>query len=247
MVILETRNLAKKYGGVEVLNDVNLKVYKGEILGMIGPNGAGKTTLMNLICKLTNITAGEILYKGEIINNKKTYEIAKMGISRTFQVVKPFSGLTVLENVMVGAFYGKKQAKNNAEARQIAMEALQIVGLINEKDKEPSILPIAQRKKLELARALAMDPELLILDEVMAGLNPRELDDIMKEIVLLKERGITIIAIEHVMKVIMGISDRVVVLHLGRLICEGKPDEVCNNSMVIEAYLGSKFAQRGIA
>ena len=111
MVILETRNLAKKYGGVEVLNDVNLKVYKGEILGMIGPNGAGKTTLMNLICKLTNITAGEILYKGEIINNKKTYEIAKMGISRTFQVVKPFSGLTVLENVMVGAFYGKKQAK----------------------------------------------------------------------------------------------------------------------------------------
>ncbi|ACI20653.1 MULTISPECIES: ABC transporter ATP-binding protein [Thermodesulfovibrio] len=247
MVILETKNLAKKYGGVEVLNNVNLKVYKGEILGMIGPNGAGKTTLMNLICKLTDITAGEIFYKGQLINDRKPYEIAKMGISRTFQVVKPFKGLTVLENVMVGAFYGKKQAKNKTEARQIAMEALQIVGLINEKDKEPSILPIAQRKKLELARALAMDPELLILDEVMAGLNPKELDDIMKEILLLKERGITIIAIEHVMKVIMGISDRVVVLHLGQLICEGKPNEVCNHPQVIEAYLGNKFAQRGIA
>ncbi|WP_353685074.1 ABC transporter ATP-binding protein [Thermodesulfovibrio sp. 3907-1M] len=247
MIILETKNLAKKYGGLEVLNNVNLKVYKGEILGLIGPNGAGKTTLMNLICRLTDITKGEIYYKGELINNKKTYEISKMGIARTFQVVKPFKGLTVLENVMVGAFYGRKNAKTRAEAKDIAMEALKIVGLLNEKDREPSILPIAQRKKLELARALAMDPELLILDEVMAGLNPKELDDIMKEILLLKERGITIIAIEHVMKVIMGISDRVVVLHLGELICEGKPHEVCNNPQVIEAYLGNKFAQRGVA
>ncbi|MGB9711292.1 MAG: ABC transporter ATP-binding protein [Thermodesulfovibrio sp.] len=247
MIILETKNLAKKYGGLEVLNNVNLKVYKGEILGLIGPNGAGKTTLMNLICRLTDITRGEIYYKGELINNKKSYEISKMGIARTFQVVKPFKGLTVLENVMVGAFYGRKNAKTNAEAKDIAMEALKIVGLLNEKDKEPSILPIAQRKKLELARALAMDPELLILDEVMAGLNPKELDDIMKEILLLKERGITIIAIEHVMKVIMGISDRVVVLHLGELICDGKPHEVCNHPQVIEAYLGSKFAQKGVA
>ncbi|GAB5046534.1 ABC transporter ATP-binding protein [Thermodesulfovibrio sp. TK110] len=247
MIMLETKNLAKKYGGLEVLNNVNLKVYKGEILGLIGPNGAGKTTLMNLICRLTEITRGEIYYKGELINNKKTYEISKMGIARTFQVVKPFKGLSVLENVMVGAFYGRKNAKTTAEAKNIAMEALKIVGLLNEKDKEPSILPIAQRKKLELARALAMDPELLILDEVMAGLNPKELDDIMKEILLLKERGITIIAIEHVMKVIMEISDRVVVLHLGKLICEGKPYEVCNNPQVIEAYLGNKFAQRGVA
>jgi branched-chain amino acid transport system ATP-binding protein len=244
MVILEAKNIAKSYGGLKVLTDVNFEVKKGEIVGIIGPNGAGKTTFMNLVSRLTPITGGVIVYKGEIINDKKPHEIAKMGIARTFQVVKPFGGLSVLENVMVGAYYGKNNVSSKAEATKIAEEALNIVGLIDVKDKDPRILPLAKRKKLEVARALAMGPELLLLDEVMAGLSVKELDDMMREIIKLKEKGITIIAIEHVMKAIMGISDRIVVLHLGKKIAEGKPEEIVRNPEVIEAYLGSKYAKK---
>lgn len=244
MTILEAKNVAKSYGGLKVLTDVNFKVDQGEIVGIIGPNGAGKTTFMNLISRLTPITDGVIVYKGEIINNKKPHEIAKLGIARTFQVVKPFGGLTVLENVMVGAFYGKKNVNSKREAREIAEEALTIVGLTDVKDKDPRILPLAKRKKLEVARALAMGPDLLLLDEVMAGLGPKELDEMMEEIIKLKTKGITIIAIEHVMKAIMGISDRIVVLHLGKKIYEGKPEEVVKEPAVIEAYLGAKYAKK---
>jgi branched-chain amino acid transport system ATP-binding protein len=244
MVILEAKNIAKSYGGLKVLTDVNFEVKKGEIVGIIGPNGAGKTTFMNLVSRLTPITGGVIVYKGEIINDKKPHEIAKMGIARTFQVVKPFGGLSVLENVMVGAYYGKNNVSSKTEATKIAEEALNIVGLIDVKDKDPRILPLAKRKKLEVARALAMGPELLLLDEVMAGLSVKELDDMMREIIKLKEKGITIIAIEHVMKAIMGISDRIVVLHLGKKIAEGKPEEIVRNPEVIEAYLGSKYAKK---
>ncbi|MCL4493164.1 MAG: ABC transporter ATP-binding protein [Nitrospirae bacterium] len=241
--ILEAKNVAKSYGGLKVLTDVNFHVTQGEIVGIIGPNGAGKTTLMNLISRLTSITGGVLVYKGETINDKKPYEMSKMGISRTFQVVKPFGGLSVLENVMVGAFYGKRGAKSKQEAIAAAEEALDIVGLGNVKDRDPRTLPLAQRKKLEVARALAMDPDLLLLDEVMAGLDARELDDMMAEIMKLKAKGITLIVIEHVMKAIMGISDRIVVLHLGRKIFEGNPHEVVREPAVIEAYLGSKYAR----
>jgi len=241
MVILEAINVAKSYGGLKVLTDVNFQVNKGEIVGIIGPNGAGKTTFMNLISCLTPITGGVIKYKGEVINNKKPYEIAKLGIARTFQIVKPFTGLTVLENVMVGAFYGKNHVNPKKDAIKIAEESLEIVGLSEFKDKDPRILPLAKRKKLEVARALAMGPELLLLDEVMAGLNHKELDEMLLEIKKLKEKGITIIAIEHVMKAIMEISERIVVLHLGKKIAEGKPEEIVRNPQVIEAYLGSKY------
>lgn len=244
MAILEAKNVAKSYGGLKVLTDVNFEVNEGEIVGIIGPNGAGKTTFMNLISRLTPITDGVIVYKGEIINDKKPHEIAKLGIARTFQVVKPFGGLSVLENVMVGAFYGKRNLSSKKEARDIAEEALKIVGLEDVKNKDPRILPLAKRKKLEVARALAMGPDLLLLDEVMAGLGTKELDDMMDEIMKLKSKGITIIAIEHVMKAIMGISDRIVVLHLGKKIFEGKPQEVVKEPAVIEAYLGAKYAKK---
>lgn len=244
MVLLEAKNVAKSYGGLKVLTDVTFSVNEGEIVGIIGPNGAGKTTFMNLVSRLTSITGGVINYKGKPINNKKPHEIAKLGIARTFQVVKPFGGLSVLENVMVGAFYGMRNLNSKSEAKDVAEEALKIVGLEDVKDKDPRILPLAKRKKLEVARALAMGPDLLLLDEVMAGLGAKELNDIMAEVIKLKEKGITIIAIEHVMKAIMGISDRIVVLHLGKLICEGKPEEVVKNPAVIEAYLGSKYAKK---
>ncbi|MCE5193906.1 MAG: ABC transporter ATP-binding protein [Nitrospiraceae bacterium] len=241
MILLEAKNIAKSYGGLSVLIDVNFDVKKGEIVGVIGPNGAGKTTFMNLISRLTPITGGVIIYKGQTINYLKPYEISKMGIARTFQVVKPFGGLSVLENVMVGAFYGKRGAKTKNEAREAAEEALEIVTLTKVRNKDPRTLPLAQRKKLEVARALAMNPDLLLLDEVMAGLDNRELEDMMTEILKLKEKGITLIVIEHVMKAIMGISDRIVVLHLGRKIFEGNPQEVVKQPAVIEAYLGSKY------
>lgn len=244
MVLLEAKNVAKSYGGLKVLTDVTFNVNKGEIIGIIGPNGAGKTTFMNLVSRLTNITGGVINYKGQPINNKKPHEIAKLGIARTFQVVKPFGGLSVLENVMVGAFYGKRNVNSKKESMEVAEEALKVVGLEDVRHKDPRILPLAKRKKLEVARALAMGPDLLLLDEVMAGLGAKELNDMMTEIIKLKEKGITIIAIEHVMKAIMGISDRIVVLHLGKLICEGTPQEVVKNPAVIEAYLGSKYAKK---
>ncbi|MCI0469593.1 MAG: ABC transporter ATP-binding protein [Nitrospirae bacterium] len=242
MVILEAKNIAKRYGGLEVLTDVNLQINKGEILGIIGPNGAGKTTFMNLISRLTPITDGAITYKGVRLNDKRSYEISRLGIARTFQVVKPFGGMSVLDNVMLGAFYGRKGAKTKSEAKEIAADALKIVGLLDDAKRDPRILPLASRKKLEVARALAMDPELLLLDEVMAGLSQRELEGMMAEVMSLKDKGITIVAIEHVMKAIMGISDRIAVLHLGRKIFEGRPDEVVKEPAVIEAYLGSKYA-----
>jgi branched-chain amino acid transport system ATP-binding protein len=246
--LLETRALSKRFGGLAALQGVDLTIRKGEILGVLGPNGAGKTTFVNCISGLDKPTSGSILFRGQDITPLPSYRIGRLGIARTFQVVKPLKQLTVLENVAIGAMFGAGGNGRTAEqARGRAQEVLERVGLIARAADSASELTIPDLKRLELAKALAMDPELLFLDEVMAGLNPTEVESAMELIRGINRDGVTLFVIEHVMKAIMGISDRVVVFHFGKKIAEGEPREVVEMPEVIEAYLGERFARRAKA
>jgi branched-chain amino acid transport system ATP-binding protein len=218
-------------------------VRQGEILGIIGPNGAGKTTLLSMINGTESITEGEIFFKGEKISGLKPFRIAEKGISRTFQVVKPFPGMTLLENVAIGALFGKDKIRNARLAQEKTREILDKVNLGEKADVAVENLNISERKRLELARALAMDPELILMDEVMAGSNRAELDLIMELIQNLNKEGRTIVLIEHVMRAIMGVSHRIIVIHHGEKIAEGTPEEIKNNDDVISAYLGARYAK----
>ncbi len=242
--ILELREVSKHFGGLAAVDKVAFDVQQGEIMGVIGPNGAGKTTLLSCISGLHPMTGGQILFKGQRIDTLKPHQIAKLGIGRTFQIVKPFTGMTVKENVAVGALYGRAGHSGSvSEAMAQADEVLARVGLAHRADYPTDEITIPDRKRLELARALAMDPALLLLDEVMAGLNPRETDEMMEVIREINRDGTTVMVIEHVMRAIMGISHRIAVMHHGKLIALDTPQEVANDDRVIEAYLGERFAE----
>lgn len=244
-VMLSGKGVTKTFGALKAVWDVDFEVRKGEILGIIGPNGAGKTTLLSMVNGTLALTRGMIAFKDQVISGLKPYRIAELGISRTFQVVKPFPGMTLLENVSIGALFGKDKIRDAREAREKTRAILSTVNLSGQENVSVENLNISERKRLELARALAMDPELLLLDEVMAGLNTTEINWIMGLIRRLNEReGRTILVIEHVMKAIMGISHRIMVLHHGEKIAEGTPGEISNDEKVISAYLGERYAKR---
>jgi len=235
MSLLELIHVSKHFGGLAAIKNVSFTIKPGEILGLIGPNGAGKTTLFNVVNGFFPPTKGEVIFKGKRISNLQPHQICKLGLARTFQVVKPLQRMSVLDNVVASAFL---RAKNKSDAVQIALETLKFTGLYNDKEIISKGLPLGKRKKLEIARALATKPEVLLLDESFAGLNHSELNESIEIIQKIKERGITIMIIEHHMKVIMAISDRIVVINYGEKIAEGNPQEIRNNPLVIEAYLG---------
>lgn len=237
MTLLKLNNVVKRFSGLVAVNNVSIELNEGEILGLIGPNGAGKTTLFHSICGYHMPTEGEILLNSEKIQGLKPELICKKGIARTFQIVQPFGNLTLLENVIVGAF--NTVAKYD-EAEKLAMEQLTYLGMAHKAHDRMKDLTFAEQKKVEVARALATKPKILFLDEVMSGLNPTEVNDFITLIKDIRNSGITIFFIEHLMSAVMQLSDRVVVMHLGEKIAEGPPEEVTKNPQVVEAYLGEE-------
>lgn len=237
MSFFETRHLTKHFGGLTAVNDLSFQVEKGEIYGLIGPNGSGKTTVFNLITGYHPVSSGEILFGGAPISGLPTWKICKLGVGRTFQVVKPLRRMSVLENVMTSAF---NRTGRKREAMDKAMEVLEFCELLKKKDYPAKGLTIGDRKRLEIGRALATGPDLLLLDETMAGLTPQEQTAGAELIRKIRDSGITIIIVEHIMHVIMNICDRLLCINYGQDIARGTPVEVANDHAVIEAYLGKE-------
>jgi branched-chain amino acid transport system ATP-binding protein len=233
--LLELKDVTKRFGGLQAVGHMSFTLNKGEILGLIGPNGAGKTTIFNLINGYITPTSGTILFKNERIDGLKPHVVCRRGLARTFQVVKPLARLTVLENVMASAFC---RTNNRSTAREMAMEATAFAEMDAWRDRSAGSLPLGLRKRLEMARALATKPEVLLLDENFAGLNPAEVQNTIEIVKKIHGSGVTILIIEHIMRVIMTISHRLICINYGEKIAEGTPREVADNQQVIDAYLG---------
>jgi len=236
--LLTIENVTKRFGGLEAVKNVSATVEEGEILGLIGPNGAGKTTLFNTIAGVFRPEAGTIHFRNEAITDLPPHEVCLRGISRTFQKVRPFSGMTTLDNVIVGAY---SKLDDRAEAEEVARECLDYVGLSKSANIKAENMTFVAQKTIELARCLATKPKLLMLDEFVAGLNAKEISDTLPLIRQLRDDGITLFIVEHVMKAIMPLSDRLIVLDSGQLIAEGPPEEVAKDETVIKAYLGESY------
>ena len=245
--VLEVRGLTRSFGGVVAVSDVSFSVQAGEVLGLIGPNGAGKSTLINLVTGHLRPSAGTVVVAGHDLTGARPWTVAASRVARTFQIVKPFRGLTVRENVAVGAMFGPGGADSVAEAGNRADEVLERVGLGARAEVPPGDLNVADARRLELAKALAMRPRVLLLDEVMAGLRRQEMAPALELIRSLKSEGLAIVAVEHVMKVILEISDEVLVMHEGAELTRGRPEDVVKDERVIEAYLGRRYAERAAA
>jgi branched-chain amino acid transport system ATP-binding protein len=240
MPILEGQGVTKYFGGLAAVSNVDFHIDQGEIVGLIGPNGAGKTTLFNLISAALPLSSGEIRFKGQKLNGLKPHKICKMGIARTFQETKVFANMPVVQNVLVGAFFGSQDHVSTADAAREASQVLEFVGLSAMSATPIKDLTLVHQKRVEVARALATKPELLLLDELMAGLNTTEISEAMELVKGIRDTGITIFMVEHVMKAIMGVCERIMVLHHGEKIAEGTCNEVACNRTVIDIYLGEE-------
>jgi branched-chain amino acid transport system ATP-binding protein len=241
LTLLQVKGVSRRFGGVRALNDISFDMQAGEIVGLMGANGAGKTTLFSLIAGNVAPSAGEIWFDNSRIDGLAPHQVNRLGIARTFQIVRPFANMTVLENIAVGALYGRGRTMSQHRARERCMQILEEVGLADRADMLASALTLAGRKRLEVARALATEPRLLLLDEVLAGLNATEARDALDLLRRLRaSRSLSIVVIEHVMKALMQLSERIIVLHDGQKVMEGVPAEVANDPRVIKAYLGEK-------
>ncbi|HEX6544161.1 MAG TPA: ABC transporter ATP-binding protein [Ktedonobacterales bacterium] len=241
--ILQLEHVTKRFGGLPAVEDLTFSLRRGEVLGMIGPNGAGKSTAISLIGGALAPTEGIVRFQGQDITRFAPHQRAHLGIARTFQITQPFAQLDIRDNVIVGALFGGR-IRTRKEAAQRADAILERVRLVDKAHLKGDELTVADRKRLEMARALALQPELLLLDEVMAGLTPREVGEAVELIREINQSGVTVLVVEHVMQAITGVSDRILVLHHGRKIAEDKPDAVLSDPQVIEAYLGERYARQ---